>query len=189
MVNEKVTEFRINVTAQPKKLEASIGKNKVKLTAVSSMEAYKNGTNVYFYEEAPELNRFATPGSEFASVKVVKNPVVHVKLASADITSDAVALKMKGFVFAPAEKLLVSTGSLEAPKPQVTDENTTAYTLTPSWNKVTGADYYEIEFNNMLYSTIRDTQLLFEDLRPETTCSFKVRAVNASELLIGQVFR
>ena len=46
MVNEKVTEFRINVTAQPKKLEASIGKNKVKLTAVSSMEAYKNGTNV-----------------------------------------------------------------------------------------------------------------------------------------------
>ncbi len=180
MVNEKVTEFRINVTAQPKKLEARIGKNKVKLTAVSSMEAYKNGTNVYFYEEAPELNRFATPGSEFASVKVIKNPVVHVKLASADITSDAVALKMKGFVFAPAEKLLVSTGSLEAPKPQVTDENTTAYTLTPSWNKVTGADYYEIEFNNMLYSTIRDTQLLFEDLRPETTCSFKVRAVNAS---------
>ena len=82
--------------------------------------------------------------------------------------------------FAPSEKLLVSTGSLEAPKPQVTDENTTAYTLTPSWNKVTGADYYEIEFNNMLYSTIRDTQLLFEDLRPETTCSFKVRAVNAS---------
>ena len=40
------------------------------------------------------------------------------------------------------------------------------------------ADYYEIEFNGMLYSTIKDTKLLFEDLIPETAYSFKVRAVN-----------
>ena len=85
---------------------------------------------------------------------------------------------MKGFVFAPAEKLLVSQGTLRAPEAEVTEENTGAYTLTPSWKKVDNADYYEIEYNGMLYSTIRNTQLLFEDLRPETTCTFKVRAVN-----------
>lgn len=87
---------------------------------------------------------------------------------------------MKGFVFAPAEKLLVSQGTLRAPEAEVTEENTGAYTLTPSWKKVDNADYYEIEYNGMLYSTIRNTQLLFEDLRPETTCTFKVRAVNAT---------
>lgn len=89
-------------------------------------------------------------------------------------------LEVKGYVFAPAEKLRVSQGALATPEPQVTEENTGAYTLTPSWKKVDHADYYEIEYNGMLYSTIRDTRLLFEDLRPETTCTFKVRAVNAA---------
>ena len=31
---------------------------------------------------------------------------------------------MKGFVFAPAEKLLVSQGTLRAPEAEVTEENT-----------------------------------------------------------------
>lgn len=180
MVKEKSTLFRINVTAQPKKLSARIGKAKVKLEAVTSMEAFRKGTNVYYYEAAPQMNRFATPGSEMASVQVIKNPVLHVKLAATDITANGVSLEVKGFEFAPAEKLLSHTGALAAPKVQVTDKNLEAYTVTPSWEKVEGADYYEIEFNNMLYSTIRDTELLFEDLRPETPCTFKVRAVNAS---------
>ena len=97
-----------------------------------------------------------------------------------DVTQNDIQLEMKGFVFATAEKLLVSQGTLRAPEAEVTEENTGAYTLTPSWKKVDNADYYEIEYNGMLYSTIRNTQLLFEDLRPETTCTFKVRAVNAT---------
>lgn len=40
------------------------------------------------------------------------------------------------------------------------------------------ADFYEIEFDGMLYTTIRDTYLLFEGLEAETSYSFKVRAVN-----------
>ena len=180
LVKDKSTLFRINVTSQPKKLSAHIGKSKVKLEAVASMDAFRKGTNVYYYEAAPQMNRFATPGSEMASVKVVKNPVLYVKLAVTDVTVNTVSLELKGFDYAPAEKLLSSTGTLAAPKVQVTDKNQGAYTLTPSWDKVAGADYYEIEFNNMLYSTIRDTELLFEDLRPETPCTFKVRAVNAS---------
>lgn len=180
MVTEKATYFRLNVTAQPKKLAAHIGGKKVKLTPVSSLEALQKGENVYYYEAAPELNRFATPGSEMARVQVVKNPVMHVKLAAVDVTRNEVTLEVKGYVFAPAEKLRISQGALATPEPQVTEENTGAYTLTPSWKKVDHADYYEIEYNGMLYSTIRDTQLLFEDLRPETTCTFKVRAVNAS---------
>ena len=40
------------------------------------------------------------------------------------------------------------------------------------------ADFYEIDFMNMLYTTIKDTELLFGDLTPETPYSFKIRAVN-----------
>lgn len=180
MVKEKSTLFRINVTIPPKKLSAHIGKRKIKLEAVNSMEAFRKGSNVYYYEETPQMNRFATPGSEMASLKVTKNPLLHVKLATTDITANAVLLEVKGFRFAPEEKMLKQTGTLTAPKVRITDKDLGAYTLTPSWEKVAEADYYEIEFNNMLYSTIRDTKLLFEDLRPETPCTFKVRAVNAS---------
>lgn len=178
MEKNKATLFRVNVTAQPKKVSAKIGKKSVKLTQVSSLDELNKGTNVYFYEAEPNMNQFATAGSEFAAQKIVKNPVLHVKVAETDVTAQAVSLELKGYVFDKANDLATQTGALNAPKAQVTEDNTQAYTLTPSWEKVSNADYYEIEFNGMLYSTIKDTQLLFEDLVPETSYTFKVRAVN-----------
>ena len=101
-----------------------------------------------------------------------------MKLASADITSTETVVNVDGFAFAPADRLCVTEGALAAPKPQVTDENITAYTLKPTWNRVDNADYYEIAFEGMNYSTIRDTELLFEDLKAENDYSISLRAVN-----------
>ncbi|TKG93719.1 DUF5110 domain-containing protein [Puteibacter caeruleilacunae] len=183
MVTEKVTEFKVNVTAEPKKIAAIIGGKKIKLTQASSEADYDNGTNVFYYDAAPELNKFATEGSEFASVKITKNPQLLVKLASTDITSNAISVVIKGYEFAPENSKVTKSGDLSVPSnASVTEENTEAYTLVPSWNKVENADYYEIEFNGMLYSTIRTNQLLFEDLMPETTYSFKLRAVNKTNV-------
>ena len=72
MVKDKVTELRINVTAEPKKVTARVGGKKVKLRKAKTAEEQTTGTNVYYYDAAPELNRFATPGSEFAKVSVRK---------------------------------------------------------------------------------------------------------------------
>ncbi|MGL4327217.1 MAG: discoidin domain-containing protein, partial [Tannerellaceae bacterium] len=133
----------------------------------------------YFYNPSPNLNKFATAGSEFATVEIKKNPQVMVKLAAADITAAPTVVTVEGFEFAPADTHRVKTGALSAPQQAVvTEENTEAYTMKPTWAKVDNADYYEIEFNNMLYSTIKDTELLFEDLQAETPYTFKVRAVN-----------
>ena len=41
------------------------------------------------------------------------------------------------------------------------------------------ADYYEIDFNGQIYTTIRHNSLLFDDLQPATDYDFKVRAVNS----------
>ena len=71
-----MTEFRINVTAKPKKIAAKIGKEKIKLTEVNSMKDFLNQENVYFYNSTPNLNRFATPGSKFAQKVITKNPQV-----------------------------------------------------------------------------------------------------------------
>ena len=97
-----------------------------------------------------------------------------------DVTADRVQVEMKGFAFAPADRLLKQTGALQAPQAQITDENAGAYTLTPTWSPVAGADYYVIESEGMIYSTIRKNSFTFEDLKVETDYSFRIRSVNAS---------
>ncbi len=116
--------------------------------------------------------------------------MLRVKLAPADITVNEEILNISNFVFAPPDESLVSKGLLTAPvSAKVKEENATAFTLKPTWEKVANADYYEIEFNGMLYSTIKDTHLLFEDLKPKTRYSFKIRAVNKEHISDWNAFQ
>ncbi|GHU89911.1 alpha-xylosidase [Bacteroidia bacterium] len=178
-IKEKTTEFRINLTQNTKKLFVKIGNNKVKLEEVKSLNEFREKENVFSYDSAPDLNRFATKGSEFEKIKITKNPQLLIKLASSDITSNQITLNIEGFAFNSPDKYRITSGTLTAPaEVQVSDENTEAYKLKPTWEKVNNADYYEIDFNGMLYTTIKDTELLFEGLDAETAYSFKIRAVN-----------
>ena len=63
-VKDKKTELRINVTEKPKKLVAKVNKKTVKLMEVTTAEDFLKGENVYWYEATPNLNKFATKGSE-----------------------------------------------------------------------------------------------------------------------------
>jgi alpha-glucosidase (family GH31 glycosyl hydrolase) len=179
----KVTEIRINVAERPSAVKAMVGNRIVKLAKATSKEQFERATNVYFYDAAPDLNKFATSNSEFQKVAITKNPQLLVKIAATDITKNAVKLTVSGYRFSPSNQWLRSAGRLSAPlNANVPDTNATAYTLMPIWNKVPHADFYEILFAGQLYSTIKDTSLLFEDLVPDSTYSFEVRAVNKSGL-------
>ena len=90
-------------------------------------------------------------------------------------------MQIKGFEFNPTNELLQKTGALSSlTNLSVISDNATAYTLKPSWDKLSNADYYEIELENVTYSTIKDNELIFENLTPETDYAFKARAVNMS---------
>ena len=180
-VKEKVTEFKINVTKQPKKVIVKVGDKKVKLAKAKSLQDFAVRENVYFYDQAAEFNRFATKGSAFEKVKIARNPQLLVRVAKTDITQHAVELQVKGFEFNPVNTLLKNTGTLQAMNNVgVKAGNAAAYTLMPSWNKLPDADYYEIEKEGIIYSTIKEDELLFNNLTPETEYAFKARAVNKS---------
>lgn len=171
MVKEKSTLVRINTTARPKSVRAIIGKKKVTLTE-------GEGANTWRYVERPQLNQFSTQGTDMAKVEVTKNPVIEVNLAKGDIMTDETTIDVKGFVYdKPATRMLTNHGTLSAPV--ATNTKVAPYTLTPTWKAVDNADYYEIRFNSMIYSTIRNNSLLFEDLQPGTDYTFELRAVNA----------
>ncbi|KAA6336927.1 Alpha-xylosidase BoGH31A [termite gut metagenome] len=168
-VNKKATEFRINVTARPPKVSAKIGNKQIVLTEVHSAAEFRNKENVFFYDAKPEIIPFASQ----------KNPQLLVRLAPVDIRLATTTLSIKGFVFEPTNKTRITSGVLTAPKnAQISAENTKAYTLKPTWDKVENADFYEIDLNGVRYTTIKDTELLIENLDAETVYSFQLRAVN-----------
>ncbi|SEA09578.1 Alpha-glucosidase, glycosyl hydrolase family GH31 [Arachidicoccus rhizosphaerae] len=178
-VKDKATLFRVNLTRAPKSVVLKEGKSKVKLTEVKTLSDFNKGSNVYFYNSAPDLNQFATKGSSFEQVKMIKNPELLVKTAKSDITTTTLLLEITGYQFESVNKALQKTGSLEPPTGlKVLDSNKTAYSLGLSWDALSNADYYEIEFNQMLYTHIKTTQFLFDQLIPETNYNFKVRGVN-----------
>ncbi len=177
-VKDKATLFRVNVTDMPKKVSGKIGNKKIKLTEVATLADLDSGVNVYFYDPSPNMNRFATPGSEFEKEVIVKNPVLYAKLETTDITQNAVELTVEGFTFESVDDSRKTVGQLRAPIAQVSEENTEAYSIQPTWKPVANADYYEIEFNGMLYTNIRDTAFLFDGLEPETTYTLMIHSVN-----------
>ena len=100
-------------------------------------------------------------------MSVTKNPQLLIKLAKTDITANAIEVDVKGYAYAPADHRFAKHGALNAPAAAFGEEAVEAYTLTPSWKPVENADFYEIEFNGLNYTNIRDTALLFDGLVPE----------------------
>lgn len=175
----KSTELRVNVTQEPTKVKVKVGGKQVKLTRATSKEEFSALDNVYYYDPAPQLNRFATPGSEFEKVSIEKNPQLLVKVAPYDVTYNSLELTVDGFVFAPEDRSTVNSGSLSAPaNVRAQDGDAVGYSIRLDWDEVEGADYYQIMFDDMLYTTIVEPDYLFEDLKPETSYSFLLRAVN-----------
>jgi alpha-glucosidase (family GH31 glycosyl hydrolase) len=175
----KATEFRINVSSKPKKVTAVVGNKSITLKPVFTAKDFGANANVYFYTR-PDLNQFATAASAFEMIRITKNPQLQVKLAAADITVNPIKLRVEGFVFSSANQLKRKRGALPLVRSIITERNSGPFTLKPGWSPISNADYYEILFNDMLYSTIKDTAFLFDGLQPETNYTFKIRGVNKS---------
>ena len=175
----KSTLLRINISREPKRITAKMNSRKVVLKQVLSIEELKQGENCYFYEARPDATRLATKDGVLKELQLIKNPVLHIKLAAADTKATTQEVIIDGYEFNIDNSLLAKQGEL--PQPQFTlDENSVRpYEVTPKWAEIDNADYYEIEFNDMLYSTIKGDSLAFGDLKADTEYSFRLRAVNA----------
>ncbi|WP_410219716.1 TIM-barrel domain-containing protein [Pedobacter sp.] len=180
-VKNKSTWFKVNVTDKPKQIAVKAGSRTIKLSEVNNIDDFTKGQNVFYYNTHPNFNEFATKGSEFEKVEMTKNPQLWVKVNAVNVTTTPVTLSISGYRFNPTDQLKKSTEALSIPQNAlVSDVNTEAYALKPSWDKVSNADYYEIEFNQMRYTHIKDESFLFESLKPETSYTFRLRAVNKS---------
>lgn len=185
LIKNKQTELRINLTQKPQAIKVTTQHQQKKprtisLRQVHSLQEFKERTNVYYYTSKNKLQTFTSSPSIFDSISVERGPMLYVKIAAVDITKTAISVHLDGFEYAPVNPLYRQSATLAPPTEIIfSDSVSTAYTLTPSWRSVPKADFYEIEFEDMLYTGIRDTALIFENLTPATSYSFKLRSVSS----------
>ncbi|MBR4160672.1 MAG: DUF5110 domain-containing protein, partial [Bacteroidaceae bacterium] len=160
---QKFTHITVFCSEKPAKVAAKVGGKNVKLVEVNDYATWKSTPNSFYY-------------GENAEDKYMKVKGLMVNIAETDVVANEVVVTAQKVVVDNTNKLLANTGALVAPKAQL--EGTEAYTLTPTWEAIDNADYYELEFEGQIYSTIAATEYTIDGLSASTSYEMKVRAVN-----------
>ena len=179
MVKERSTEFIVNVSKKPTNLSVKVGNKNVELTEAKTLEEFEARTDLYFYDETPNLNKYATEGSDFAAVEIATTPKVYVKVDKTDVTKNEVELTINDFVNTrEISKNEVNT-NLNAP----TNFNAPEELITPRaielrWDAVEGATSYDVEIDGTIFKNITKTEYKDINVEFDTVYNYRVRSVN-----------
>lgn len=178
--SNKETQFVVNVSEKPTAVQALIADNDAGLTEVHSQEEFNQAKgNVYYYNESPNLNQFATPESDFASVKITTTPKLYVKFAQTDVNANSIELHLDGFKNDGNLDKNVLNKNLNAPTNVRAPEDTiTPDTIHLQWDAVENATSYEVEVDGILQSGITKAQFEHTDLAYHSKHTYRVRARN-----------
>ncbi len=175
--SQKATELRIPATAV-KKVSAKVGKKSVKLHKVASADELTDNT----WCLAP-VSRVEQYGVTTADELL---PMLLVKLAETDVTDAPMTITVTGYEFTPEAGIPAAT-AITAPatvEPAPEEGDIKPYDLTLRWKPMADASEIQVLHNGMLYTNLSaaegENSALFEDLAPETTYDFKLRALNAA---------
>ncbi|MDY0393871.1 glycoside hydrolase family 31 protein [Virgibacillus halophilus] len=159
MVKERGTEFFINTRQHPDNVTVQSGDKEIELKAVKSEKEYEEGENVYFYNESPDLNKYATKGSEFEKKEIITAPKLQVKVGKTDVTKTAVTLTVDGYNN-NQEKEIVDEQVPDIPEKLGADqENVTDQEIKLNWEKVAGAHVtYDLKIDGVIHRNVFDTE-------------------------------
>ncbi len=173
----KQTDLVVNTAAAPKKVTATVGGKKIKLRKLSPTQfATAEQGWTYTEDEAP-IEMFMSEGTPSPVEGLHTNARILVRLPKTNTTQNAISVAVSRF--APLALSVPETDDLPTTlqAPVVTMKQANAYNVTPQWQTVSGAQFYEIAHDDIVESTIRTTSFTLDDLTPETDYAFRVRAV------------
>ena len=179
IVTERSTEFTVNVSEKPTDLSLKVGNENVDLKEAASLEEFEKGTNLYFYDESPNLNKYSTEGSEFADVDITTTPKLYVKVDKTDVTVNEVELTINDFINTQDISKNEVNKDLKAPKNfEAPEDLITSSSIDLTWDKVKDAESYEIEIDGIIQRNITSTEYSHKGLDFDTEYSYRIRSVN-----------
>lgn len=198
----KDTTFIVNVSQKPTSVTATNGSSNLTIDKVTSKAGFDattpaDGHAVYFYDESPKIETYASEEEEILAGMVADetvSPKLYVKFAKTDTQANAQKLVIKGFV---NDGKLNSTNlneSLGVPTLIEDEDAKTPSSITLQWNNVTVATGYEIlvdgtldEAGNVTSGMIHSAKaaegetstFTHTDLNYHSEHSYYIRSVNA----------
>ena len=150
--SEKDTTFIVNVSQKPTSVTAMNGSASLTIDEVNSKadfdaKAAEEGHAVYFYDESPEIETYASEEEEILAGMVANetvSPKLYVKFAKTDTQVNAQKLVIEGFVNDGKLNSTDLNENLEVPTLSEDEDVKTPSSITLQWNNVTNATGYEI---------------------------------------------
>ena len=148
----KDTTFVVNVSKEPTDVAAYNGDAELKMVEASDRANYdaympEEGEFIYFYDETPEIETFASEEETIIAdmVKDVEvSPKLYVKFAATDTQANEQKLVIKGFENTGDLNGTGLNKKLSAPALRENVEAKTPTSITLEWDAVDGATGYEI---------------------------------------------
>lgn len=200
--NEKDTTFIVNVSQKPTSVTATNGSASLTIDEVNSKAVFDattpaEGHAVYFYDESPKIETYASEEEEILAGMVADetvSPKLYVKFAKTDTQANAQKLVIEGFVNDGKLNSTDLNESLGVPTLIDDEDAKTPSSITLQWNNVKDATGYEIlvdgtldEAGNVTSGMIHSAKaaegetstFTHTDLNYHSEHSYYIRSVNA----------
>ena len=175
MTDKKKTCLIVNLNCSPKKVVTKVNGKTIQANWTYGQEPMMEKINI---RRPKQLVINVPETSIYDKVEVVVQGE-GLRVKDEGLRVKGVTGRPEGATLAVQEGLRVKDANLTTPllSEEKSEESLSAYTLTPKWKAVDGANYYEMEFEGMRYTNIRQTEYTFDLLEPETEYQFRIRAV------------
>lgn len=179
--SNRETTFIVNLSKKPDSINALNGQKTLQLKELSSLEEFnkENNTNVFFYDERPNLNRHTLEDEKDAfSDEIITTPKLYVKLEKTDVNVNKQVVTLEGFENIEELDKDELNQALNVPTLRNEEEKATPTSLVLSWDKVENATSYEIELDGNIYKVGDVSTHKFVDLTYNTEYKVRIRARN-----------
>lgn len=189
--SNRKTTFVVNVQEKPTAIEAFNGTSKLNVVEASSLEEYEKlseqaDQTVYFYDKAPNLNKYSKDDENFKNTEITSSPKLYVKFATTNVNANEQKLVIKGFNNATDLGKEEVNENLMAPELSDIEDEFSPTQIVLGWNAIEDATSYDIEVDGVINNAGIDadgnaiTKYVHKDLAYHTTHTYRVRARNAN---------
>ena len=184
--SRRETTWIVNLSCRPEAILASNGEKSLVVKEVIDQKNFEEqipaqGEAWFFYDEAPRLRTYASE-AETELLKMTENvrtmPKLYIKMAAADAKTMAQRVEILGFIYRAKERKEQENVKLSVPELTIPEEKKTSSSIWLHWNKIEGAESYEMQIDGQLYTMGDADSYLHDDLEYHSEHCFQIRSRN-----------